>query len=736
MTKNDLNLTIKANAEPLKKELKKARAEVDDFKKSVHKTGDSAEFTKTRIDRLKETIGPKLKLAAITGGTALVASAGMAIKASVDFESAFAGVKKTVDGTPAQLNKIRAEIRQMSREIPSSANEISKVAEAAGQLGIQTDSITKFSRVIIDLNNSTNLVGEEGATQLARFANITRMSQKDFDRLGSTIVALGNNSATTESEIVAMGMRIAAAGKQVGLSEAKIMGFAAALSSVGIEAEAGGTAFSKLMVQMQLAIETGEGLKDFAKVAGMSSEKFKKHFKEDAAGALIAFIKGLSESEKKGQSAIKVLDEMGINEVRLRDAVLRAASASELFNGTIAIGNKAWEENTALSKEAAQRYETVASKWQIFKNNLTDLGISFGDKVLPVLNGFFDFFKPKIFDEATNSIGNLSGEVNDKLYPSLASLWKTLKDELIPSLQTFWKQYINPLTPILKETFYGAIKLVADILHMGAEALNFFIDELNKGNPIIWAVTGAFIGLKAAMILGAAFDALKVGFATIQLVSIPGAMASFATFKAAILAPMVMPAIGIGAVMAALGTIIAKANDAKRAIEGANASISNYNSEQQRIQNVASQRYRNGEITKKQYDELMRIGSHRSEGFKMPSFGEAFASGWRSIFGGRASGGPVSANTPYLVGENPDGSINRTTELFVPSSSGYVVNAKTLQGALGSGSSNVYNQTINLTLAVEPRKDFGYDDAVNMIKQINGVLKSQGLNLNQIGAVR
>ena len=83
------------------------------------------------------------------------------------------------------------------------------------------------------------------------------MSQEDFDRLGATIVDLGNNLATTEKEIVDMSMRIAGAGAQVGMTEAEIMSFSGALSSVGIEAEAGGSAFSTLISNMSLAVQQG-----------------------------------------------------------------------------------------------------------------------------------------------------------------------------------------------------------------------------------------------------------------------------------------------------------------------------------------------------------------------------------------------------------------------------------------------------------------------------------------------
>ncbi len=112
----------------------------------------------------------------------------------------------------------------MSKEIPASASAIAEVAEAAGQLGIEVPNILGFTRVMIDLGEATNLSSDEAATSLARLANITGMSQIDFDKLGSTIVALGNNLATTESEIVAMGgLRLAGAGSQIGLTEAQIM---------------------------------------------------------------------------------------------------------------------------------------------------------------------------------------------------------------------------------------------------------------------------------------------------------------------------------------------------------------------------------------------------------------------------------------------------------------------------------------------------------------------------------
>lgn len=190
------------------------------------------------------------------GVTIPIAGAVTAVTtAAVKWESAFAGVKKTNDeivdsngNIVYSYSDLEKGLRDLAKELPASHEEIAGVAEAAGQLGIQTDNVVSFTKTMIDLGESTNMSAETAATSFARFANITQMSQKDFERLGAVVVDLGNNLATTESEITEMGLRLAGAGKQVGMSQAEIMSFAAALSSVGIEAEAGGTAFSKVMV--------------------------------------------------------------------------------------------------------------------------------------------------------------------------------------------------------------------------------------------------------------------------------------------------------------------------------------------------------------------------------------------------------------------------------------------------------------------------------------------------------
>lgn len=403
--------------------------------------------------------------------TGLATAAGFAIKAGIDFESAFTGVKKTVDATDEQLQQLKSSIREMSTEMPQTASEIAEVAEAAGQLGISVDNIEGFTKTMVQLGDATNLTSEEAATSLARLANITGMPQENFDRLGSSIVALGNNLATTESEITEMSLRLAGAGAQIGLTEAEITGFAGALSSVGIEAEAGGSAFSKVMVDMQLAVESGgESLGNFANVAGMSTTEFQKAFKDDAAGAIMSFINGLASCEERGVSAIKTLDDMGISEIRLRDALLRASGASDTFNKAIDLSSEAWEENIALSKEAETRYATMESQIEILKNKLTDLGISFYEDVR---NPLVD-----VVEEANNMIDQLSNAFETGGLDGLASAIGDVFAQITVNLANVAPEMINAATTVIQSFIQGISDNLPQIISSAGEIVSSLVNGI------------------------------------------------------------------------------------------------------------------------------------------------------------------------------------------------------------------------------------------------------------------
>lgn len=323
--------------------------------------------------------------AALGFGASVAAGFAVAGKAAMTWQSDWAGVTKTVDGTQKQMSALESGLRSLARnELPASTTEIAAVAEAAGQLGIKTGNILSFTKTMINMGESTNLSAEEAASSLARFSNIMGTNQKDIGRLGASVVGLGNNFATTEREIVEMAMRIAGAGRQAGMTEGDVLGLATALSSVGIDAEAGGTAISMVMKKIGNSVADGSKSVDaFAKTAGMSSADFSAAWRDDAAGALTDFVAGLGKAQASGENVNKTLSDLGITGIRESDALLRLSGASEVLKDALATGNEEYARGIALMEEANKRYDTAESRVRIAGNSVKDAAISFGDVFLP-----------------------------------------------------------------------------------------------------------------------------------------------------------------------------------------------------------------------------------------------------------------------------------------------------------------------------------------------------------------
>ena len=329
-------------------------------------------------------------------GAPLALAIGFTVKKFADLELAMAGVQKTVGGTPETIEKLKDEFIEMSNAMPTAATELARIGQVAGQLGIEADNIGTFTDTIAKMGAATDLSTERAAFALARVSNIMGTPQSAANNLASAIVDLGNNFAATEPEITEFALRIAGAGKVVGLSEGDVLGFSAALASVGVRAQAGGTAISRAFIKMANEVSKGGAkVAQFAEVAGMSTQDFAKAFKDDAAGALQTFILGLGKAQEAGVNVFQTLEDLGLSEIRTRDAMLRLSLSGDLLARSLNTGNKAFEEGTALNKEYAIFLDTTASRmkilWQQIENAAALMGKAFEPIITRVIGRLSEF---------------------------------------------------------------------------------------------------------------------------------------------------------------------------------------------------------------------------------------------------------------------------------------------------------------------------------------------------------
>ena len=519
----------------------------------------------------------------------LVGLGKSAIDSYRDFESAFTGVKKTVDATEEEYALLSKAIEDMAGSTASSAEEIAGVMEVAGQLGIELgkggEEITKFTKIMVELGDSTNLTAEEAATALARFMNITGTATSDVDKLGATVVDLGNNFAAQEDEIVNMSLRLASAGTMAGLTETEILGLATAMTSVGIRAEAGGSSMSTTLANIETAVKKAlqgdEGaitqLNTLAEVSGMTAKEFSNAWENDPITALKNFLLGLAGVEEKGGSAVLVLDELGMSGIRQSNMLRALSLAGGELTDAIDLANNAWKENTALTTEAEKRYGTLDSKisqlnerWKAMKRDIAELLIPILEKLMDILekiigwwNNLSDAEKAHIvkilevvaalgplltiFGKLTTAIGSimnivkllgpLIGGFNPVLLAivgvialvvkGLVDLWKNSEEfrEKVSKLFEKLKQIWQTLKPIVDAIARFLATIFVEVVENAIDLLGTLVD----------AIAGFFDWL------GDIIDAIKQGdWAQVGRLIIEGIIEGFKTALSLLFAPIKM----------------------------------------------------------------------------------------------------------------------------------------------------------------------------------------------------
>ena len=321
----------------------------------------------------------------------MVAMGTYAAQAAINFDTALANVRKTSDLTEQQLQKLGDSALDLSTKQPVTAEMILNIEALGAQLGVADDELESFAKTVSGLDIATNMDFETAGKEMAQFANITQMSQDKFQNYGSTIVDLGNHLATTEKDISNMALRLAGVSSAANFSQAEILGMSGAMSSLGIKAEAGGSAMTRIIQDISKNVANGtDKVQEYARVAGISAEEFANKWKTKPIEAIELLVEGLKKSSDSGEDMNVTLEKLGINNIRNSDTMRRLAGAGDLLRESVERANTAWDQNTALQNEVDQRNESLASRLQVLKNKVDEIAITVGrplvDAVIDALN--------------------------------------------------------------------------------------------------------------------------------------------------------------------------------------------------------------------------------------------------------------------------------------------------------------------------------------------------------------
>lgn len=492
MAGRDLTVRIRAEISDFNNKIRAAKAGIVDFNNEVAKSAQKRQA----LNDVGTAFGKMGLLAA--------AGLGASAKAAMDWETAWTGVRKTVDGSAREMAALEDQLRQMARTMPATHQEIAAVAEAAGQMGVAVPEIASFTKTMVQLGETTNLSADEAATAIGQMKAIMGTTAGEVDNLAATIVALGNSGESTERDIVQLAQGMAGAAKIVGMTEGELLAISSALSSVGIGAEAGSTSVSKIFIDMAKAAKTGSpDLEVWAATAekgGLATGTFTKAMADSPAQAFDAFTKGLAAIDAEGGDVFTLLADLGQSDARVTKSLLGMAGSGDKLAKALMLQGDAWQEQSAHTDEYGRRVETAASKAQIAWNGIKDNGIDIGNSVLPVVKDLSDTVTsladgfgelPKPVQDATGKLLALTALlgggvfVGSRVITGIAST-RTAMDQLGISMGKMHPQSV---------AFRGAIAVTG-------VAIGELIRRSDEGNRALGTLGGAVGGAAAGAMFG------------------------------------------------------------------------------------------------------------------------------------------------------------------------------------------------------------------------------------------
>ena len=386
-------------------ETSKECAELEQLQMELSETSAHAKSLKERMDLT--SLGGRnflnastIKSAGMTLYSTLTPAITMlgwrAIDAAQSMDAAYRDMRKTVNGTEAQFEELRAAAIEFSKTHVTSAEQILQIEAIGGELGVATEDLRAFAETVSNLDVATNLDTEAAASSLGKLANITHMTADEYDNYADALVRLGNNGASTEDQIVDIATRIGSMGTIVGMTVPEILALSSSIASTGMKTEAAGTAIANTFSDIESAVANGgEALDAFAAVAGTSADEFANSWETKPIEAFKQFIEGLNRIEAEGGSAVATLEEMGITGERQKQSILGLMQTIGGLNTNLEMSQHAWDGQSDAwgaagdaAREAERKAEGFSGQLSILTNIAKDAMTSLADGATPLITMF------------------------------------------------------------------------------------------------------------------------------------------------------------------------------------------------------------------------------------------------------------------------------------------------------------------------------------------------------------
>ena len=304
-----------------------------------------------------------------------------AAREAVKFESAMAGVRKVVDGTPEQIEQLGEQVKKLAVEFGMMPEQMAEIVAAGGQLGIAADKLDEFARVTATMATAFGMTAEEAGNAAATIANVFQLPIGEVEKLGDAINVLGNNTAAREKDIVAAMARIGGTAKQFGLVADEAAALADAFIALGKPPEVAATAINAMLQKLQTAQSQGKDFQAALEGIGTSADEMAANIAANPQQALTDFLHKLEGLDK--QSRALTLSQLFGTEYS-DDIALLVGSLGE-YEKALGLVNDQSQIQGAMQKEAAAALNTTEGQINKAKAAVSNMAGELGNALLPIL---------------------------------------------------------------------------------------------------------------------------------------------------------------------------------------------------------------------------------------------------------------------------------------------------------------------------------------------------------------
>lgn len=300
--------------------------------------------------------------------------------AAIEFETAFADVKKVVEATDEQFENMRRSIRRMSGEIPLAATDIAALFAAAGESGIATDELQGFAEMAARVGVAFDMTAADAGESLAKLKTQLGLTVAETGEMTDAINHLSNNMASKAKDITDFMLRVGAIGEMSGFAKEDVAAMGSAMIAAGSDASTAGTAMKNVIRALSKGDFAKKSQKDAAKALGLHLPSIAKDMQKDAKGTMRKVLTAIAKAPQHQQTSL--LSEFFGDEA---SAFMPLVGNIKLLDDALASVTDRTKYSGSAFNEYVQRANTTGNVLELLGNKISNKFSEMGDGMLPAI---------------------------------------------------------------------------------------------------------------------------------------------------------------------------------------------------------------------------------------------------------------------------------------------------------------------------------------------------------------